>query len=223
MLERIPVEGVYRRAVETVPERCPLPDILRIVGKSRSSTFPVTDERGALVGVLSFAALLLEENLGPLVVAADLSDPHVPTLTPQTSLAEAFRLIESESLEDVPVVDPGDARRLLGLLSRADLIAAYNRTVASLSALPASTWLAGSEARWSDDFRVAIVPPPHGWVGRSLRDIDCRAHYGVTVLAVERDGGGRGYEMPDPDRPLASGDRLVLAGTPDGLRHAGAG
>jgi CIC family chloride channel protein len=226
MLDRIPVEGVYRRAVETIPERCPLPDILRTVGKSRSSTFPVTDEHGALVGVLSFAALralLLEENLGPLVVAADLSDPHVPTLTPQTSLAEAFRLMESESLEDVPVVDPGDARRLLGMLSRADLIAAYNRTVASLSALPASAWLASGETRWSAELRVVVVPPPPGWVGRSLREIDCRARSGVTVLAVERDGAGRGYEMPDPDRQLAAEDRLVLAGTPDGLHHAGTG
>ena len=34
--------------------------------------------------------LLLEENLGPLMVARDLCDPHVPTLTPDTGLGEAL-------------------------------------------------------------------------------------------------------------------------------------
>jgi CIC family chloride channel protein len=88
MLEGIPVASVYRRDVETIPERATLPEVLRTVGASRSTTFPVLSERGEFVGVVSFAALraiLLEENLGALVVAADLSDPHVPTLTPETN------------------------------------------------------------------------------------------------------------------------------------------
>src|SRR5262249_18033256 len=198
------------------------PEILRTVGASRSGAFPVLDAHGVLVGTLSFAALratLLEENLGPLVVAADLADPNVPTLTPAQSLADAFRLMESEGLEDVPVVDASNPRRVVGMLSRADVIGAYNRTVASLGELSVGTWLTSGAARWAEQFRVVSVAAPEGWVGRSLRDIDCRARYGISVLAVRPAGARDGaYEPPDPDRALAAGDQLVLAGTMENLR-----
>jgi len=220
MLEGIPVASVFRRDVDTIAERATLPEILRTVGASRSGTFPVLNAQRELVGVVSFAALrsiLLEESVGPLIVAADLCDPHVPTLTPETSLAEAFRLMESEGLEDVPVTAPGNPRALLGLLSRADLIGAYNRTVASLSALPVSAWLTTGAGHWSEQFRVLVVPVPRSWAGRTLRDIQSRVRYGVAVLAVQHDAADAAYEMPDPDRPLAAGDRLVVAGNAAGL------
>jgi elongation factor P len=191
VLERIPVGNVYQRDVETIPERAPLPDILRVVGQSRRGTFPVVDDDGRLVGVLSFAGLrsiLLEDSLGALIVARDLCDPHVPTLTPESTLAEAFRRVEADGLEDVPVVDPADPRRLLGMLSRADLIGAYNRTVATLGALPMSAWLGAAAAQPSDAYRVLVVNVPRSWVGQTLRQIDCRRRYGITVLAVHPAG-----------------------------------
>jgi CIC family chloride channel protein len=225
LLDGIPVGSVYRREVESVPDALPLPELLRRVAASRSSSFPVIDAAGDLVGLLSFAqlrTLLLEENVGPEVVARALCDPNVPTLTPESGLGEAFKRMESAGLEDIPVVDPAAPRHVLGILSRADLIAAYNRTVATLGAQSLPTWLARVEAGWSDRYRVVATAVPRGWVGRSLREIDCRAHYGVAVLAVHPNGQEpeRGYELPDPDRPLAAEDTLVLAGSPDGLRLA---
>ena len=45
------------------------------------------------------------------------------------------------------------------------------------------------------------------------RVLDCRARYGVSVLAVEpREKPGHTFEVPDPDRRLESGDSLVIAG-----------
>jgi len=221
VLDRIPVAAVYRREAETIPERATLPEVLRIVAGSRSATFPVLNDAGELVGVLAFGALrslLLEENLAPLVVARDLCELRFAKLSPEASLGDAFRLLEGEGLEDLPVVDPANPGRLLGLLSRADLIAAYNRTVAALGALPAS---ARPGPKWADSYRVLVVSAPRAWVGRSLREIDCRARHGVAVLAVQPAGRVEpGYEVPDPDRPFAAHDTLVLAGTADGLRAA---
>jgi CIC family chloride channel protein len=226
MLEGIPIAGVYRRNVETIPERTPFRDLVRRVGTSRQASFPVVDERGEMVGVLAFAALraIVLENLAHDVVAAQLADPDAPALTPDQSVAEAFRLMESEGLEDVPVVDAGNRRRLLGMLSRGDLIAAYNRAVATLSALPVSAWLTAGATRWSGDSRVTVLPVPAEWVGHSLRELDCRARWGFTVLAVQRDrGAGEGYDLPDPERPLAAGDRMVVAGPLASFRRMQAG
>jgi CIC family chloride channel protein len=223
VLERIPVASVYRPgAVAAIHEGARLPEILRVVGESRTSTFPVVDDGGALVGVLSLPALrsiLGEESLRPLLVARDLCDAHVSTVTLDTSLAQAFGLLESEGLEDVPVVDPAHPRRVLGSLSRGDLVAAHNRTVAALGALPVSSWLVAEDARWSAGYRVVSLAVPPGWIGRSLREIDCRRRFGVSVLAVHpADRGDEAYELPDPERSLAPGDTLVLAGTADALQ-----
>jgi CIC family chloride channel protein len=226
LLERIPVETVYRREFDAIPEDCPLPEVARLVSGGRGATFPVVDAAGELAGILSFAALrtlLIEEKPDArLIVARDLADPPPPPLTPQDGLGEAFRRLESAGVEELPVVDPANPRRLLGLISRAELIAAYNRTVATLSAPPMPGWLKGSEFQWADRFRVLPVEVPRHWVGRTLREIDCRARWGVTVLAVHAAGQGAGeaYELPDPDRRLEAADVLVLAGTAEALRLA---
>jgi len=51
---------------------------------------------------------------------------------------------------------------------------------------------------------------PAGMVGRNLRDLDLRARYGVTVLALRR--GERVIISPPADQPLHAGDVLVLVG-----------
>jgi Trk K+ transport system NAD-binding subunit len=66
---------------------------------------------------------------------------------------------------------------------------------------------------------VVTIRVPAQWVGRSLREIDCRGRFGVTVLALCAGADQhRDYEVPDPDRRLVLGDMLVLAGAADALR-----
>jgi chloride channel protein, CIC family len=223
VLDRVPIGTAYHREVPPVPESCPLPEVSRRLGDSGGSTLPVVDANGDLVGVISFNALrtaLVEEVPGALVVAGDLCDTHVPAVNPDTSVAEAFRRIESAGLEEIPVVDPANPRRVLGMLSRADLITVYNHTMATLGGPGLRSWVT-ARTDWSDRFRVITIDVPPAWLNRSLRSIDCRGAYGVAVLALRRAGEADGsYEIPDPDRDLAPGDILVLAGTAESLRLA---
>jgi CIC family chloride channel protein len=215
LLDDLPIGKAFRANVPTVREDLPLPAILRLVSE------------GELVGVLSFASLrevLLEDSLGSLVVAADLCRTNAPAVTPTTSLGEGFRLIEGARLDEIPVVDPAAPRHLLGMLSRADLITAYNRAVGSLGALPLDAWLGDNDTSWSHDYRVITIPIPAPWIGRSLRGIDPRGRLGVTALAVRPAGAlGADWAVPDPDRNFVLGDMVVLAGTLDRLRAVRAG
>lgn len=227
ILDDLPLGTAYRKNVEPIPEKMPLPEILRHVSEGGATTLPVVNADGDLVGVLSFASLrevLLEETLGGLVVAADLARTSVPTVTPSTSLGQAFRLIEAARLDEVPVVDPAAPRRLLGMLSRADLITAYNRAVGALGTLPLDAWLGDNDATWSHGYRVITIPVPPAWAGHSLRAIDPRGRWSVTALAVRAvDGSGTDWTVPDPDRIFVPGDLIVLAGTLDRLRAARTG
>jgi len=222
LLDHLPIGTNYRTDFDTVTERTPLPDILRTVSEGGWMTLPVVNDAGELTGVLSFSALrnvLLEPSLGALIVAADVCDPRAPTITSDSSLGEAFRRIEAAKLESIPVVDAAAPKRVLGMLTRAELIASYNRAVGSLGSLPLDAWLGDNEAAWSHGYRVITVPVPAHWIGSSLRALDCRGRWGVTVLAV-RPGETQAWQVPDPDRALTTGDLCVLAGTAESLRDS---
>jgi hypothetical protein len=55
------------------------------------------------------------------------------------------------------VVAPEDRRRVVGMLSRSDLIAAYNRTVATLSGSAVPAWIRSAEQLASEEYRVVVA------------------------------------------------------------------
>ena len=65
-----------------------------------------------------------------------------------------------------------------------------------------------------EDVQVGTLP---GWIGQTLAALDLRARYGVTVLAVGKEH--KGLDAPDPHRALSKHDRVVLAGTREGLER----
>jgi di/tricarboxylate transporter len=63
----------------------------------------------------------------------------------------------------------------------------------------------------------ALVPPRSHFIGRTLRDLRLHSGSGVTVLA-QRVPGSEG-EPADLDRPLASGDALLMTGNAKSMRR----
>jgi Kef-type K+ transport system membrane component KefB/Trk K+ transport system NAD-binding subunit len=64
------------------------------------------------------------------------------------------------------------------------------------------------------EVEVGSVP---GWSGRTLAALALPARFSVTVLAVA--GDGEQLSAPDPTRPLAAHERLVVAGAPGDLQR----
>jgi len=215
IMDLIPVTSAFHATFESLRAATPLADVLRIMSESTATHFPVVDAEQRLLGMLSLhdvRSILLDPDAGTTRTAADLCDRSVPTVTPETSLGEALGRMEEDNREEIPVVDPTDPTRVLGLLSRADVIRAYNRALVTMRTIPGA---AGADElpQWSKGYRVVRLRLPESWDGRTLRQLDCRAQYGVSVLAVEpRDKPGHTFEVPDPDRRLEAGDTLVIAG-----------
>ncbi len=81
----------------------------------------VTEDRGRLLGVVTRKTLVREvvaAGLEPSSVALSaIAEPPNFTLDASLDLDDAFRLLEEQDLERVPVVEEGG--RLVGVLSRA--------------------------------------------------------------------------------------------------------
>ena len=68
----------------------------------------------------------------------------------------------------------------------------------------------------SEGCGIAEMKTPKDWVGKSLRSLDVRAKYGVTVVALRKEDGDMTVFL-GPEYALQSGDVLVLLGNNEDL------
>jgi CBS domain-containing protein len=112
--------------------------------ENRISAFPVVDDDGRVIGVVSEADLLAKEVLnadhaGTIIAmlhrreqgkadgltARDLMTHPAVTVTPDDSVEQAARLMYTLQVKRLPVIDHDG--RLVGIVSRTDVLAVYDR------------------------------------------------------------------------------------------------
>jgi CIC family chloride channel protein len=69
------------------------------------------------------------------VVAKELATQKVVTISLDDNLYNALEKITSKDFSILPVVSPDDSSKLLGILTRRDIIGAYNKAVIKKSLL----------------------------------------------------------------------------------------
>ncbi len=139
ILAHVRVADVYRRdrPVDLIRDRTPLEEVIHRVAHSRNSYFPVVDEHGALVGIFSLSdlrAVLEDDAVYEGIVAMDLATFPVLTVTPEDDLHTALRRMTQKNIDELPVVDPKEPSRVIGMLRRKEVIAAYDQHLARLRA-----------------------------------------------------------------------------------------
>ncbi len=119
-----------RRPVITVSESTTLHDLLDKFATSKQACFPVVDEKDKLVGVVDGKDLrytISEAGLvDQLIIAKELAGSP-PTLTPREDLYSVVHKMVASRHDELVVVDEGNPEKVIGILSRSDLIAAYDR------------------------------------------------------------------------------------------------
>ena len=132
VLKSIPVPDVMNTKVETVFEGAPLKVFSDQVAKSKYNSFPVLNAQNRLVGILSFADYrdaVFNEDLKDLVIASDLATKEVHAINLDANLFDALEAISIKDFSIMPVVSTDDAQQLMGVLSRRDILGAYDKAV----------------------------------------------------------------------------------------------
>ncbi len=137
VLDRIQVSDVTIRkeGIEPIPAAMPFKELIQRVARSTQTLFPVVDGQGRLTGVFTLRDLrlaLVGSEWGPLVLADDLATRPVLTVTPEDTLHTALRRMTELNIDEIPVVEPDDTTRLIGLLSRRELTSAYTAMIQAL-------------------------------------------------------------------------------------------
>jgi CIC family chloride channel protein len=130
LMHRIQAHDAYERRPVTVGPGATLADVIAAAGRTRHPTIPVVDDDHTLMGVITYAdlrqAMLDRRELAPLLVAADLAEP-TEVVVPTDSLREVLRKMNARAIDVIPVVESEAKPVLVGVLSRAGVLAAYER------------------------------------------------------------------------------------------------
>ena len=167
------MKAVVRDVMSSLPiavlETTPFREIAARLRECRVSAFPVLDADGKVRGVVSEADLLVKEAVlgkpagvrGVLagiahhaarakargITAADLMTSPAVTIGPDDTVEHAARLMFTRKVKRLPVVDTDG--RLVGIISRIDVLAVFNRADAEIRQEIMSEVITGrSEPSW---------------------------------------------------------------------------
>jgi CIC family chloride channel protein len=131
VMQRLRVRDSYNHNPQVIGEAATVPQILQAIGSSPQIEFPVMDEELHLVGMITYADLRTvlsdADRYAAVVVAGDLASPSFERVTRDDTLATALQKLAVRGSHYIPVVESEGSDRLVGVIGRQEILAAYDR------------------------------------------------------------------------------------------------
>lgn len=108
-----------------------LREAARLMFRNRVSGLPITEPDGTLIGIITeadFLRLEVERQEGArdqVATVGEVMSIGVVTIRPEMEIYEAAKIMTVQEVKRLPVVD--DDNRLLGVISRADIVSIFTR------------------------------------------------------------------------------------------------
>ena len=132
ILQSLRVRDIMNDQVVTIPEQMQLVDVIDTLKKQDVSYLHVVDDTGELTGIISFRDIrpvLQEETVKRLIIAKDVATTDVVTIRPSDNIQLALQEMGGRGISQLPVVAESDNRKVIGTVSKRDVLAAYDKAV----------------------------------------------------------------------------------------------
>ena len=225
ILRSLTVSEVRVPFFETIPPESPLEDLMSRLAESSYTEFYITDCEGRYRGAVTFdrirSLVAYGEDLEGVIVAHDIAQFDLPTVTDADSLDRVMLLFGRHQVNAFPVVEPG-TDRLVGVISREHVMDAYNREsarrdLAGEFSSMVNTLTGGQVVRLGVNYAMVEINAPGRFTGRSIRRLQIRSRQGVQILLIRKreHGAGQAHFVPSPDYVIQEDDVLLVAGERD--------
>jgi K+/H+ antiporter YhaU regulatory subunit KhtT len=180
------------------------------------------DELRGSIHLRALTRMLVEqEALMPIVVAGDLAEANVPTVTEDDDLDLVMQIFSIDSHDEVAVVLEDDPRHVVGSIHKKDVIHAYNQEIlrrdlagsVSSNVLVASK---GQQVALGGGYVLQEIQPTPRLFGKTLRESKLGAETGVNIVLLRKrtaEDGRPLIRVPTANDVIEEGDRLVVSGT----------
>jgi CIC family chloride channel protein len=130
-LSGVKVMTAMKQAAETLREDMTLDEVRDRIYQSKFNSFPVVSGENELCAMLSLADYQHGLNRGDRsLTAGDMGTRDVVSVNEEDNLVVALNKITSGDYAILPVVSKDEPKRLVGVISRRDIMTALNRILA---------------------------------------------------------------------------------------------
>ncbi len=132
IMSGIKVKDVMREDFITAKEESTLDKVIDQMVMKEKFYVPVVNAGGLMTGIISFRdvrPVLYKDEIKCVVPAKHLATEDVIVLHPDESLNTAIERFSIKDLDELPVVSADDPGKVIAMVSRRDVIAAYNKEV----------------------------------------------------------------------------------------------
>ena len=68
-------------------------------------------------------------------------------------------------------------------------------------------------------FAIDSGSAPKSWIGKSLKELNVRSKYQLSILAIRNEGSGKLRMSPGGDDPISKGDTVMVMGRQQDLER----
>ncbi|GMR25662.1 MAG: hypothetical protein BMS9Abin39_0975 [Ignavibacteria bacterium] len=223
VMESIPVEDVYTKEFKTINATDNFSQVVHKVIQGNEFDYPVLTEDGRILGIISLSNikdyLFEKDSLQNLLIAGDIANTNFDSITPDDNCGTVMEKLRSSVYEGLPVIEKKGSNKIIGFIRRKEILDAYHKAIERkeiTSSLASSISMKDEEPQvhFMEGYSINEVAPPKSFIGRSIRDLNIRARYGVDVLSIKTNEkrGEKIKAIPSPDYIIKEEDTLVIAG-----------
>ena len=117
LLQKLFVKDAMTKKVITTTPNAPISEVAEMMSKSGIKGMPVLDSAGSLVGIVTLSDVLrLHPDQRVTTVVGPIMSKELVTTIPDDSLYTAFDKMTGNQIGRLPVVAPGDNKKLVGII-----------------------------------------------------------------------------------------------------------
>jgi len=171
---------------------------------------PVLDDTDRLVGIITLSDIRRAGGPSMTGTVADAMTNDVITITPDAPVATALARMSSLGVGRVPVVDPNDSNKVVGMFRRISVVRAYEQALSMSKGKELYRERSRIRSQPGADFFDMAIQEDTALANRDVAHIPWPED--VVLVSVQR---GTSVLVPHGDTTLRIGDQITVFGTPE--------
>ncbi len=223
VMESVFVKDVYKKEFKQISITENFSQIVNDVIRAKDWDFPVVDSEGHISGMISLNDikdhLFERDSLSSILIAGDISNPYYEPLYTEDNCATALDKMKKYKFEGLPVVEPSNSNKIIGMIWRRDIQDAYDKEIEKMeltSNLASRITMKEEEGQvhFMEGYSITEINPPKSFISKSIRQLNIRVEYGVDVLSIKTKTkkGEKINAIPNPEYIITNNDTLIIAG-----------
>ncbi len=231
VLSNIKIEKILKTdCIKVLPDTS-FKKLFKLTKKTFHLNYFVVNENDKLLGILSpYKIRTMARTQGKDLkgaIAENLIIDDKTFFTPDETLDIVGVILNDLILDEIPIVNNENDKKVIGYISKTQIIYAYNREMMKKDMLRSVSGYINSSSKFKqlkmmDGEILCEVEVPGRYVGKDLSQLDLRHKYGIEVILIKQNFNQETNEsekvfVPNPEYKFAYGDRLLIVGSDEAV------